>query len=156
MVSTVAEYLAALPADRRAAITTVREMIIASLAPGFDETIQHGMITWSIPLSRYPETYNGQPLAVLALASQKTTMSLYLMSVDADEDERARFEAAYRATGKKLDMGKSCLRFRALADLPLDVVRDTVRRITVDGYIARYEASRPPKPAKKKPATKKH
>ncbi|UJR82065.1 DUF1801 domain-containing protein [Sandaracinus amylolyticus] len=150
MLSTVADYLAALPADRRAAITQLREMIDASLAPGFDESIQHGMITWSIPLSRYPDTYNGQPLAVLSLASQKTTMSLYLMSVYADEAERARFEEAYRASGKKLDMGKSCLRFRSLDALPLDVIRDTVRRITVDGYIARYEASRPPKPAKKR------
>jgi hypothetical protein len=139
---TVNEYLASLPAERRDAIARVRAVVRDNLPPGFEEGMQYGMISWFVPLSRLAETYNGQPLALASLASQKQSMSLYLMGLYGDPDERARFEAAYRAAGKKLDMGKSCLRFRKVEDLPLDVIGDAISRIGVDRFVEHYEQSR--------------
>src|SRR5687768_1667385 len=124
---TVEEYLATLPPDRKTAIETIRKVIRKNLPRGFQEGMQSGMISYYIPLSRYPTTYNGQALGAAALASQKGYMSLYLMSVYGDPQQKAWFERAYRAAGKKLDMGKSCVRFRKLEDLPLDVIGDVIR-----------------------------
>ncbi len=135
-------YLAALPPDRREALTAVRRVILENLPPGYEEGIQYGMLGYYIPLSRYPETYNGQPLSLAGLASQSGYMSLYLMTIYGDPALRAWFEDAYRATGKRLDMGKSCIRFRRLEDLPLDVVGQAVARVTVDAYIAGHEKIR--------------
>jgi hypothetical protein len=100
------------------------------------------MISYEIPLSRYPKTYNKQPLAMAALASQKNYMSLYLMTVYGDKDTETWFHERYRASGKKLDMGKSCVHFRKLDDLPLDLVGESIGRVSVDKYIERYEQSR--------------
>lgn len=140
--TTVDEYLAELPDDRRAAVSAVRDVVVANLPAGVVETMNWGMITYEIPLSRYPDTYNGQPLGYVALASQKNYLSLYLSAIYGDPDSRERFEAAYRATGKRMDIGKSCVRFRTLDDLPLDVVADAVAEYTVDEYIEQYEAHR--------------
>jgi hypothetical protein len=136
----VAEYLESLPEPRRAAIEAVRGVILANLPKGYHEGIQYGMIGYFVPLERFPETYNGQPLAYVGLANQKSYMSLYLMGVygDAESDFRERFAA----TGKKLDMGKSCVRFRRLDDLPLDVIGDEVRRVPVDRFIEQYVDAR--------------
>jgi hypothetical protein len=139
---TVEQYLTALPAERRAALEAVLKVIRKNLPRGFEEGMQYGMIGYYVPLSRYPKTYNGQALGAAALASQKGSMSLYLMTVYGDPGERARFERAYRASGKKLDMGKSCIRFKKVDDLPLDVIGDVVARLDVDRFIATYEASR--------------
>jgi hypothetical protein len=140
--ATVEEYLAQLPPDRREAIEAVRGVILDRLPDGYKEAMSFGMIGYVVPLERYPKTYNGQPLMLAALASQKRYMSLYLNAVYADANVEQRFIQAYRATGKRLDMGKSCVRFKQLDDLPLDVVGDAIAATPVNDYIALYEASR--------------
>lgn len=140
--TTVEAYLAELPPERRAAIAAVRETILANLPAGYEEGMLFGMIGYAVPLSRYPHTYNGAPLLYAALANQKNAMSLYLTCVYADEAGAERFRAAYRATGKRLDMGKSCVRFRKLDDLPLDLIGTTIAGASVADFIATYERSR--------------
>ena len=122
----VEEYLAELEEGRRAAISAVRAVILENLPAGFEETMQFGMISYVVPLSVVAETYNGQPLMYIALASQKQYMSLYLTRVYGDAAWAAWFRQRYLATGKKLNMGKSCVRFRKLEDLPLDLVGEVV------------------------------
>jgi hypothetical protein len=140
--STVDQYLASLPPGRRAAIARVRDVVNARLPRGYEETMQYGMISWIVPRSRLAETYNGQALALASLASQKQYMALYLMTVYGDSALAAWFRAAYQATGKKLDMGKACVRFKTLEALALDVVGDAISKVSVDAYVAVYEASR--------------
>ena len=142
--ATVDQYLADLPDERRNAIVEVRETILANLTEGFEEAMNWGMITYQVPLDRYPDTYNGQPLMYAALASQKNHMAVYLTGVYADEDDRTAFEEEYRATGKRLDMGKSCVRFRKLDDLPLDVIGRAIAALTVDEFIQLVESARRP------------
>jgi hypothetical protein len=139
--STVDDYLAELPDDRREAISAVREVIRENLPAGFEEGMQYGMIGYYVPLERYPDTYNGEPLGVAGLANQKRHLALYLMGVYAEEDD-SWFRERWQSTGKKLDMGKSCVRFRRLDDLPLDVVGEAIARTSVDAFIAAYERSR--------------
>ena len=98
------------------------------------------MITWSVPLERLPDTYNGQPLGYLALANQKNSMSLYLMSAYGDEETWFREE--YAKSGKKLDMGKSCVRFKSLDHLALEPIAKAVGRLSVDAYVERYRQAR--------------
>jgi hypothetical protein len=141
-VASVAEYLAALPSDRRAAIARVRAAVNARLPRGYEERLQHGMISWVVPASRLSHTYNGQPLPLASLAAQKQHMALYLMCIYGDDTLRTWFEAAFRASGKALDMGKSCMRFTSVDDLPLDVIGEAIARVPVDAYIAQYEATR--------------
>lgn len=139
---TVTEYIARLPEERRAAIREVRGTILANLPEGYEEAMEWGMITYQVPLSRYPDTYNGKPLMYAALASQKRHMAVYLTAVYADEEARDEFLEAYRASGKKLDMGKSCVRFTKLENLPLDLIGKVIGTYPVDDYIGIYEASR--------------
>lgn len=136
--TTVKEYLDSLPDDRRTAISAVRKVIRANLPTGVEESMNWGMIAYQVPLSIEPRTYNGQPLLYSALASQKNYMSVYLMSVYSNDSIRQKFEQAYRATGKKLDLGKSCVRFRTLDDLPLDVVGEAIRSCTLEGFLAAH------------------
>lgn len=140
--ATVEEYLADLPDDRRTAVSAVRDVVLANLPPGYDESIQFGMIGYSIPLARYPKTYNKQPLSYAALASQKNHMAIYLNSVYADSDTEDWFAKRYLATGKRLDMGKSCVRFKRLDDLPLDLIGEVIAKTSVDEFIACYERAR--------------
>ena len=140
--TTVEEYLGSLEADRRATIGAVRDVIVANLPTGFVEEMAWGMISYDIPLERFPNTYNGKPLQYAALASQKRYCSLYLNTVYADPTRLDQFEARYRASGKRLDMGKSCVRFRTLDDLPLDVIAEVIAGTTVDEFLALYEAAR--------------
>ena len=140
--STVEAYLAELPPERREAIEAVREVVLANLPAGYEEQMQFGMISYVVPLSRYPKTYNKQALQLAALASQKQYMALYLNTVYADPAQYEEFVAAYRATGKRLDMGKSCVRFKRLADLPLDLVARAVAAVGVDEFVATYESAR--------------
>jgi uncharacterized protein YdhG (YjbR/CyaY superfamily) len=134
------EMIAALPPDRRDAIAKVRDVVRANLPPGYEEGMQFGMISWYVPLDRYPNTYNKQPLGLAALANQKNYMSLYLNTVYGNPEIERWFRERYAASGKKLDMGKSCVRFRKLDDLPLDVIADTIARTPVDKYIEGYES----------------
>jgi hypothetical protein len=139
---TVEAYLAELPPERRAVIATMRDRVNAHLPPGYEETMNWGMITWQIPLARYPITYNKQPLAYVALAAQKNNYALYLTGVYAEGEQERRLRAAAAAMGKKLDMGKSCLRFRNIEDLPLDAIGELIASMSVEAYIARYEDRR--------------
>ena len=122
----VEEYLAELEEGRRAAISAVRAVILENLPARYEETMQFGMISYVVPLSVVAETYNDQPLMYISLASQKQYMSLYLTRVSCDAALAAWFRQRYLATGKKLNMGKSCVRFRKLEDLPLDLVGEVV------------------------------
>lgn len=140
--TTVEDYLNELPPDRRRVIGAVREVILRNLPAGYHETMAFGMIGYGIPLERYPDTYNGQPLGYAALAAQKSHYALYLNSTYQDPAELAWLEAAWRGAGKKLDMGKSCVRFRSLEELPLDVVGRFIARMPPDAFIAQYEKSR--------------
>ena len=140
--STPEEYISGLPEDRAQQIGELRELILRHLPDGYVEMMDFGMISYVIPLETYPETYNGHPLMYAALASQKRHMSLYLMNVYGDEDSQRRFADAFAAAGKKLDMGKACVRFRKLDDLPLDLIGEVVERTPVSEYIASYEATR--------------
>ncbi len=143
--STVVEYLVALPADRRAAIRAVRKVINENLPKGYEEGIQFGMIGWYVPLSLYPAGYGENskvPLPLVALASQKTGMVLHFPSLYMDPTLSAWFVSEYKKSGKKLDMGKGCVRFKSLDDLALNVVGKTVARVSVEEHIANYRAAR--------------
>jgi hypothetical protein len=140
--TTVEDYLAGLPEDRRAAIGTVRDTINAHLPEGYAEQMDWGMISWVVPLETKPDTYNGKPLCYAALASQKNHMAVYLMGLYTDGPELDRFRQQYAERGLKPDLGKSCLRFKRLEDLPLDILGEAVGAIEVEEFISRYETSR--------------
>ncbi|MGK2932964.1 MAG: iron chaperone [Solirubrobacterales bacterium] len=135
-------YLAALPEDRRETVAKVRDQILKSLPDGYVEEVRWGMLSYEVPLETYPETYNDQPLSYVTIASQKNYMSLYLMGIYGDEANRAWFEEEAAERGAKLDIGKSCVRFRNLEDLPIDLIGEAVARFTVEDFIEMYEASR--------------
>jgi uncharacterized protein YdhG (YjbR/CyaY superfamily) len=137
--TTVDQYLAELPQDRRAALANVRQVVLENLPTGFEEVMNWGMITYQVPLETYPDTYNKQPLMYAALASQRNYMAVYLSGIYSSEQSRKNFEAAYKATGKRFDVGKSCVRFRELNDLPLDVIGETIASMGVEDLIARTE-----------------
>lgn len=141
--TSVDDYLKELPEDRRAAISKVRQVIRKNLPKGMAEGMQYGMIGYFIPHKVYPPGYHcdpKQPLPFAALASQKSHMSIYLMSVYQRPEESAWIEEQFKAKGKKLDMGKSCIRFKKLEDLPLEVIGQAVARVPAAEYISRYEA----------------
>ena len=140
--TTVGEYLDELAPARREQIKAVRSVVLDNLPDGYAESMNWGMITWEIPLERYPKTYNKQPLMYAALASQKNYMSLYLMCVYAHDGKQTEFERRYKASGKKFDMGKSCVRFKSVDDLPMELIAETIASTPVDDYIKSYEASR--------------
>ena len=145
--TTVKEYLAELPPDRRKIIAAVRKVVSESVDDDIEEGMQYGMICWYVPHRVFPDGYHTDPkipLPYAALASQKNYMSLYLMTVygEGGEDE-GWFRAEWEKTGRKLDMGKSCIRFRKIDDLALDVVARAVGRVSTKEYIAAYEAKRP-------------
>ncbi len=139
----VAQYLAELPLERRAALTAVRKVILANLDDDYEEGMD-GMISYHVPHRVYPPGYHcnpDQPLPFAGLASQKGYMSLYLMSVYADGAEEGWLRKRFAAAGKKLDMGKCCVRFKQLSDLPLEVIGEAIRRVPAAAYVAHYERS---------------
>jgi uncharacterized protein YdhG (YjbR/CyaY superfamily) len=143
--STVTEYLAALPADRREALSEVRKAINRALPKGYEEGIQWGMISWFVPLSTYPAGYSGNKkvaLPLISLASMKNYMALHMVCFYGQPALREWFIAQYAKSGKKLDMGQGCLRFKTLEDLALDVIQKTLARLPVDKYLAGYQAMR--------------
>ena len=140
--ATVEEYLHSLPADRRAVVAAVREIVLRHLPAGYRETMNWGMISYEIPLERYPRTYNGQPLSFAALAAQKKHFALYLMAVYGDPALEARLREGFARAGLKLDMGKSCVRFRRLEELPLELIGEVIASTPPSVLIAAYERSR--------------
>jgi hypothetical protein len=140
--ATVQQYLDDLPEDRRAVVSAVREVILRHLPPGYREAMSWGVISYEIPLERFPDTYNGHPLSYVALAARKNYFTLHLMAVNDGSDRAARLREQFQKAGKKLDMGKACVRFRRLEDLPLDVIGRVVAEVTPEQYIAWYEAVR--------------
>ncbi len=164
--ASVSAYLDSLPADRRDTVEAIRAVIRKNLDPAFEEGIQYGMIGYFLPHSVYPAGYHcdpKQPLPFASIASQKNHIGIYLFCVYGDEDVAARFREEWLATGKRLDMGKSCVRVKKLEDVPLPVLGRTIKRVTAKKFVARYEAlvgrdggeraAAKPKPAKKR-ATK--
>ena len=157
--TTVDAYLAELPDDRRASIEAVRKVILANLDKGFEEGMQYGMIGYYVPHHIYPAGYHcdpKQPLAFACLASQKNYMSLYMMSVYGDSALATWFQSEWKKSGKKLDMGKCCIRFKKAEDLALDVIGEAIRRQPLKKYVEVYEAllastKKPAKAAKKSP-----
>lgn len=149
------EYLAGLSDERRELVGAIRDVVNANLPDGYQEAMQYGMIGWSVPHDLYPAGYHTdpkQPLPLAALASQKQYVSLYLMGTycgcadpgSTESDEVAWFRRAWAATGRRLDMGKSCVRLKKSDDVAFDVIAEAIRRLPVDEYVARYEAVRPP------------
>jgi hypothetical protein len=138
--TSVDEYLAGLPENHRSVLERVRNTVRKNLPKGYQEVMYGKFIAYVIPLSRYSETYNGQALQYVALASQKNNFSLYMMAPYGDDKELAQLQNGFKKAGKKLDMGKSCIRFKKLEDLPLDVIGESVARTSVDDYIRKYEA----------------
>ena len=149
---TVNQWLASVPAERKDAINTVREVVNRRLPRGYEETVDWGMLAWVVPFATLPNTHNGRPLLLAALGAHRKLMTVYLMSVYGDPKLRREFETAYKKTGKKLDMGGCCVHFKKLDDLPLDVVGNTIARVAVDQYVERYENARTK--IKKKKTTK--
>jgi hypothetical protein len=136
--TTVEQYLRELPPDRREAIVAVREVILKNLDSDYEEGMQYGMIGYYVPHRIYPAGYHcdpKQPLPFAALASQKNYMSVYLMCIYGDTEQAKWFQEAWRKTGKKLDMGKSCIRFKRLEDLPLDIIGAAIKRIPAKKFI---------------------
>lgn len=139
---TVDTYLAELPTEQRAIAATLRQLIVKHLPKGYVEVMNWGMPGYEVPLSRYPTTYNGQPLGYVAFAAQKSGYSLYLSGVYMDADKQAALRLAFAQAGKKLDMGKACVRFKKLDDLPLEAIGQLIAGTPVAEFIASYERSR--------------
>jgi len=155
--TTVGEYLASLPEERRAAIAAVRDVIRRNLDGDYAEGIQYGMIGYYVPHAVFPQGYHcdpRQPLPFAGLASQKNHMAIYLMCVYGDVGTRDWFVAEWKKAGKKVDMGKSCIRFKKLDDLALDVIGKAVARVSAKQYIERYEKILSQGASARKPASK--
>jgi hypothetical protein len=139
---TVTEYIASLPTERQAVVKRLRTLLKKHMPKGYTEQIGWGAITYAVPMKVLPDTYNGQPLCYAAIAAQKNYYSLYLMSAYGDAKQAKWMESEFRKRGKKFDMGKSCLRFKTLDDLPLDVVAEAIASTPMDVYVERYKAVR--------------
>ena len=139
--STLEEYLGELPEERRKAVEAVRRVILKNLPEGYEEVMNWGMITYQVPLETYPDTYNKKPLMYAALAAQKNHMAVYLTAIYMDEEAGRGFEAAYRATGKRYDVGKSCVRFKKLEDLPLELIGESIASLPVSEFVERVVAA---------------
>ena len=155
---TVRQYLSKLPSERRNMIEAVRRVILANLDPDLEEGMQYGMIGYSVAHRVYPDGYHcdpRQPLPYAALASQKQYVSLHVMSVYSKPGEEQWVRDRWKAAGKKLDMGKGCIRFRKLDDLPLEAIGELFRRVSARDYVACYEAIRTRTKTTAKKTTKK-
>jgi uncharacterized protein YdhG (YjbR/CyaY superfamily) len=136
-------YLDALPPERKEAVSKLREVILENLPEGFEEVMSYGMIGYVVPLGLYPAGYHvnpGEPLPFINLASQKNHIALYHMGLYGFQDLMAWFEAEYAKQGLgKLDMGKSCIRFKKVDRIPFDLIGELCRKITVADYVSKYE-----------------
>lgn len=146
---TVEDYINSLPKERKDAIDTVRDIILKNLPEGYEEAMNWGMISYQVPLSYYPDTYNKQPLLYAALASQKNHMAVYMSGIYMYQDLRQDFENKYKATGKKFDAGKSCVRFKKLDDLPIDLIGDSIATIPMKDFVNKVKTAHSPQKSKK-------
>ena len=140
--STVAAYLAQIPAARRKELERVRAVVREHLPAGYQETLASGMIVYEVPLARYADTYNGKALWYAALAAQKSYLTLHLMPVYGSPTLEQKVRAGFAAVGKKLDMGKACIRFRAADDLALDTIAEAVASTPLERFVAIAQAAR--------------
>jgi len=136
---TVEVYLQELPEDRAEQIAQLRNIVLKKLPSGYEEVMNWGIITYQVPLAIYPDTYNKKPLMYAALASQKNYMAIYLSGIYMFEEKHKSFELAYRETGKRLDVGKSCVRFRNLDDLPLELIGETIASFSLDRFVTQVK-----------------
>ena len=139
VATTVADYLESLPDERRAVVAAVRNVILTNLPRGYQETMNWGMISYEVPLDRHPGAANGQPLMYAALAAQKNHYAVYLMGLYSEGKPAGWFEEEFRTAGKKLDMGKSCVRFKRLDDVPLETIGRAIAGTSVDQLIALHD-----------------
>ena len=141
--TSVDQYLKEIPADRRNDINAIRGVLKTHLPEGYEETMQYGMIGYVVPHRLYPAGYHCDPklpLPFMALASQKASISLYHMGLYADAALMAWFQTAHaKASPRKLDMGKSCVRYKKPEDMPLDLLAELAGRMTVADWVALYE-----------------
>jgi len=147
--ATIAAYLKALPADRRLAIDAIRATIKKNIDPIFAEGMQYGMPAWFVPHSVYPAGYHcdaKQPLPFASIANQKNHIGIYLFCIYQDEELSEWFVDAWKASGKKLDMGKSCVRVKKLEDVPLDVLGKAIKKMKAKAFIEHYDNVRPDGP----------
>jgi hypothetical protein len=138
----VKSYLAGLPADRRATLLKIRALVKKNLPKGIEEMFDYGMITWVVPLSIQPETHNGKPLMFAALASQKNNCTIYLTSVAGDKEIEGRLRDGFKKAGKRLNMGKSCIHFKTVDDLPLPVIAEAISAASTKGFLDVANAAR--------------
>ena len=155
-VKTPAQYIDSLPADRAKTIATVRALVNKHNPRGYEECLIWGTIGWTIPLSRYPNTYNKQPLCYVGLSSQKNYCSLYLMGAFWSATQLQQLKAAFKAADKKLDMGKCCVHIQRLDDLPLEAIGKLIATIPTGKWIDMYEQSRLMTKAGQAKAAKQH
>ena len=139
---TVRKYLDSLTSEQRHIISAVREVVLENLPDGYEESMNWGMISYELPLDRYPHTSNGRPLPYAGLAAQKNYCALYLMGAYADPKQAQYLQKEFTKRSKKLGMGQSCLRFKELDDLPLDVIGQVIASTPPDKLIERVEAAR--------------
>jgi len=135
---TVSEYIESLPSDQAAVVSGLRSIVLASLPQGYVETMAWGMICYEVPFSVLPDTYNKQPLVYLGIAAQKRHCSLYLMSIYQEKEALEMLKSAYAASGKRLDMGKSCIRFKHLDELELEVIKRIIGMTSMESFVQAY------------------
>ncbi len=138
---TAEDYISELPEDRKIQLSEVRNIILENLPDGYEEVMNWGMITYQVPLSKFPDTYNKQPLMYAALASQKNHMAVYLSGIYMDPKLSDKFILDYKASGKKMDIGKSCVRFKKIENLPLDLIGKAISAYTTTQFIEKYKES---------------
>lgn len=138
----VATFISGLPEDRRREVERVRKIVRKNLPAGYEEAASLNMLVYQVPLQRYPDTYNGQPLCYVGLGAQQNYLTLYLMRVYGDAAQRRRLESAFKREGKKLDMGKACIRFKKADDLPLDTIGELVASTPLKQWVDIAEAAR--------------
>jgi len=134
--TTPTDYLASLTEDRREVIAAVRDLILHNLPEGYQETINWGMLSYEVPLETFPDTYNKKPLSYIGLAAQKNYNSLYLMSIYQNPADYQDLMTAFNEMGIKPDMGKSCIRFKRLHQLPLETISRLIAKTSVQEFVA--------------------
>lgn len=139
---TAQEYLSELDTERRETLEKIRKIILENIPKGFVEEMQYGMICYNIPLERYPKTYNKKALTIAAIAAQKNYFSIYLMGSYANKEIEEWFKREMQQSEKKMKMGKSCINFKRIEEIDLELIRKTITKITPQKYIESYEKSR--------------